>query len=67
MEIKLSESQVAEIKVVEMLHGLDISILEKEKIYVAVRAYGDLRFDEGETQGWDSCVQDDLNSRGPTG
>jgi hypothetical protein len=64
MEIKLSESQMAEIKIVEILHGLDISILEKEKIYVAVRDYGDLCFDEGDGQGWDNGFQAALNSQG---
>jgi hypothetical protein len=63
MEIQLSESQMAEDKIVQMIHGLDVSILETELIFVAVREYGDHRFDEGVTQGWDDCVQESMREQ----
>jgi hypothetical protein len=67
MKRQLSESQIAENKVIEMIHGLDASILEKEVMFTAVRDYGDLRFEEGDEQGWDNGFQAALNSRGAMG
>jgi hypothetical protein len=52
MEIKLSDAAMAEIELVQMLNDAEIPVPMMEKIYLAVRKFGDIRYEEGYDKGY---------------